>query len=178
MTMMRPATVLLVIVSAGPGPAHSSPGQPPRLEYHGLVYDLDLTSGRNRVVAQLRSPSESLIAETASPGLVRILQTALCLGSDIALEYEPAEKNRIVSARLARSGRSGNGQVLELGFDEGRQVMEAKVRWGGGDVVVGTKDERAQAILQCAFQEDRPVGELEYEPGSRSLERVKLTILR
>ncbi len=175
---MRPATALLVLVSAGLGGAHSSPGQPPRLEYQGLLYDLDLSTGRNRVVAQLRNPSESLIAETASPGLVRILQTALCLGGDISLEYEPAETNRIVSARLTRSGRGGLGHVLELGFNEGRQVMEAKVRRDGGDVVVGTKDERAQAILQCAFQEDRPVEELEYEPASRSLERVKLTILR
>ena len=49
---------------------------------------------------------------------------------------------------------------------------------GVGEVVITTGDERAQAILQCAIQEGRPLDELAYAEGSRSLERVKLTVLR
>jgi hypothetical protein len=170
--------MVLTLILASLGTPTASRGQQTRTSFRGVVYDLDFGLGRNRVVVQLRNATENLIAETATPDLVRILQTALLRDTDVALEYEPSDKNRIVSARMERTDRSGIGQILELHFDEGTRIMEAKVRQEQGEVTVTTTDARAQAILQCAIQEGRAVDELEYSEGSRSLERIKLTVLR
>jgi hypothetical protein len=175
---MRARTVVLILILTWCGTPTTSRGQQARTSFRGLVYDLDFALGRSRVVVQLRNGTENLIAETATSDLVRILETALVRDTEVLLEFEPGEKNVIVSARLERNDRRGIGQVLELRFDEATAVMEAKVRQEEGEVVVTTKDPRAQAILQCAIQEGRPVDELEYSHDSRSLERIKLTVLR
>ncbi len=172
----RPIALALALACLVTPPA--SRGQQPRTAFHGVVYDLDFGLGRNRVVVQLRNATENLIAETATPTLVRILQTALSRATEVSLEYDPGDRNRIQEARLERADRPGMGQVVALAFDEASGVMEARVRQDEGEVVITTGDERAQAILQCAIQEGRPVEELAYAEGSRSLERVKLTVLR
>jgi hypothetical protein len=175
---MRARTVALILILASFSTPTTSRGQQTRTSFRGVVYDFDFGLGRNRVVVQLRSGTENLIAETASSDLMRILETALIRDTEVLLEFEPGEKNRIVSARLQRNDRRGIGQVLELRFDEATAAMEAKVRQDEGEIVVTTKDPRAQAILQCAIQEGRPVDELEYSQDSNSLERIKLTVLR
>jgi hypothetical protein len=175
---MRTRTVVLLLILTWFGTPTTSPGQQTRTSFRGVVYDLDFGLGRNRVVVQLRNRTENLIAETATSDLVRILETALVRDAEVSIEFESGDKNRIVSARLERNDRHGIGQVLELRFDEATAVMEAKVRQEDGEVVVTTKDPRAQSILQCAIQEGRPVDELEYSDDSKSLERIKLTVLR
>lgn len=148
------------------------------LQYTGQVYDLDVTIGRDRVVAMILNESGNLVAETSSLGTLGVLQTALMLGRQAEVAYEPGIPNRILAARVTAAGPARSGHVQELKFDERKARLEAHILFDGSLVVAVTKDPRAQAILQTAMREGRPLEDVQYDADTGVLDRVVLRILR
>ncbi len=171
----RPLRVVLGVLACLGSLAHAE--EP--LRRSGAIYDLDFSLGRDRVVVMLLSGSHSLVAETSSLGVLGVLQAAMLRGVDAEVGYEPGNPNRIVSARLALAAPVRAGRVQELAFDDAAGQLEAKVLLEAeGLVSVVSKDPRAQAVLQAAIRADEPLDDLQYDPQTRVIDRVKLRIMR
>jgi hypothetical protein len=143
----------------------------------GTPRDIDYIDGVGQTQIILSSPPmDDLIAVTKTEPIVRILLVALMLKTPASVEYMAGRPARLTSATLSLTPASGDGQVLQLSYNEIDKKYRATVVDHGMDVKVWTDSPQMQGILESAAQNSIPVKEFSYDATTKKITRGKLNI--